>query len=105
MTEKYEVLLSIKAKEDLKSIVFYIKNNLNEPSIAKKYAKVIKEEIISLSYFPQRNAIIDEETIKNLKMRKIVVKNYITFYRMNEENNIVSIERILYGASNWINEL
>ena len=105
MTEKYEVLLSIKAKEDLKSIVFYIKNNLREPSIAKKYAKVIKEEIISLSYFPQRNAIIDEETIKNLKMRKIAVKNYIIFYRINEENNIVSIERILYGASNWINEL
>ena len=105
MTEKYEVLLSIKAKEDLKNIVFYIRNNLKEPSIAKKYAKVIKEEIISLSYFPQRNTIIDEEAIKNLKMRKIVVKNYIIFYRINEENNIVSIERILYGASNWINEL
>lgn len=105
MTEKYKVLLSIKAKEDLKSIVFYIKNNLKEPSIARKYAKVIQEEITSLSYFPQRNAIINDETIINLKIRKIVVKNYIIFYKINEENNIVNIERILYGASNWINEL
>ena len=42
MAEKYKVLLSTKAKEDLKNIVFYIKNNLKEPSIASKYAKIIK---------------------------------------------------------------
>ena len=29
MDEKYEIKLSIKAKDDLKSIVLYIKNNLN----------------------------------------------------------------------------
>ena len=105
MTEKYEVLLSIKAKEDLKSIVFYINNNLKEPAIAKKYAKIIKEEIMSLSYFPQRNAIITEESLKNLQIRKIVVKNYIIFYKVNEESSVVNIERILYGASNWMDEL
>ena len=75
MAEDYEVILSIKAKEDL------------------------------LSYFPQRNAIIDNNIIKELKIRKLVIKNYIVFYRINEETNIVNIERILYGASNWINEL
>ncbi len=105
MTGKYEVVLSIKAKDDLKGIIFYIKNYLKEPSIARKYAKIIKEEITSLNYFPQRNAIINDDAIANLKIRKIVVKNYIIFYRVSEENNIVSIERILYGASNWINEL
>ena len=45
MIEKFKVLLSIKAKEDLKDIVFYIKNNLKEPAIACKYAKMIKDEI------------------------------------------------------------
>ena len=105
MTEKYEVLLSIKAKEDLKNIAFYIKNNLKEPAIASKYTKMIKNEIKTLSYFPQRNAIINEDTIVDLRIRKTTIKNYIIFYRINDENNIVSIERILYSASNWINEL
>lgn len=36
MDEKYKINLSIKAKDDLKSIVLYIKNNLNEPAIANK---------------------------------------------------------------------
>lgn len=48
MSEKYRIELSIKAKNDIKSIVLYIKNNLNEPSIANKYAKMIKEEIKTL---------------------------------------------------------
>ena len=105
MDEKYEIKLSIKAKDDLKSIVLYIKNNLNEPAIANKYAKIIWEEIQALEYSPQKFAIIDDSSVKDLNFRKLIIKNYIAFYRINEENKIVNVERILYGASNWINEL
>ena len=105
MAEKYKVLLSTKAKEDLKNIVFYIKNNLKEPSIASKYAKIIKDEIKKLGYLPQKNAIIDDDIIIDLKIRKLIIKKYIVFYRINEKNNIVNVERILYSASNWLNEL
>ena len=105
MDEKYEIKLSIKAKDDLKSIVLYIKNNLNEPAIAKKYSKIIREEIQTLEYSPQKFAIIDDNSIKDLNFRKLIIKNYIAFYRVNEESRVVNVERILYGASNWINEL
>lgn len=105
MDEKYEIKLSIKAKDDLKSIVLYIKNNLNEPAIANKYAKIIREEIQTLGYYPQKFAVIDDSSVKDLNFRKLIIKNYIAFYRVKEENKIVNVERILYGASNWINEL
>ena len=105
MDEKYEIKLSIKAKDDLKSIVLYIKNNLNEPAIANKYAKIIREEIKTLEYSPQKFAVIDDRSVKDLNFRKLIIKNYIAFYRVNEENKVVNVERILYGASNWINEL
>ena len=102
MSEKYDVKLSIKAKDDLKRIVLYIKNELNEPSIANKYANMIRNEIKTLEYSPQKFAIIDDDAIKDLNIRKLIIKNYIVFYRVNENKNIVNIERILYGASNWI---
>ena len=105
MDEKYKINLSIKAKDDLKSIVLYIKNNLNEPAIANKYAKIIREEIQTLGYSPQKFAVIDDSSVKDLNIRKLIVKNYIAFYRVNEENKVVNVERILYGSSNWINEL
>lgn len=105
MSEKYKIELSIKAKEDIKSIVLYIKNNLNEPSIASKYAITIKEEIKTLEYSPKKFAITDEDSIKDLNIRKLNIKNYIAFYRVNEKEKVVNIERILYGASDWINKL
>ena len=105
MEKGYKIKLSIKARDDLKSIILYIKNNLKEPSIAKKYAQIIRDEIQTLEYAPQKFAVIDDVSIKDLNIRKLIIKNYIAFYRINEENKIVSVERILYGASNWINEL
>lgn len=105
MSEKYRIELSIKAKNDIKSIVLYIKNNLNEPSIANKYAKMIKEEIKKLEYSPKKFAIIDGDTIKDLKIRKLNIRNYLAFYRVNEEEKVVNVERILYGSSDWINKL
>ena len=58
-----------------------------------------------MEYSPQKFAIIDDSSVKDLNFRKLIIKNYIAFYRINEENKIVNVERILYGASNWINEL
>ena len=104
MDNKYKVKLSMKAKEDFKGIVLYIKNQLKEPVIAKNYATIIKEEINKLEYYPAKFAIIDD-SIKDLGIRKLNIKNYIVFYRVIEEDKVVSVERILYGASNWINKL
>ena len=105
MSEKYNVILSIKAEKDLTSIVSYIKDDLKEPNIAKKYAKILRTEIESLEYFPQKYSIIDNEKIKDLNMRKHIIKNYIAFYRINEEKKTVNVDRIIYGASDWINKL
>ena len=105
MQERYEVKISGKAKDDLKYIVTYIYETLNEPTIAKKYAKIIKEKIKTLEYFPQKYGIIDDDPIFDLKIRKLIIKNYIAFYRINENKKIVTIERIIYGRADWISKL
>ena len=105
MSEKYDVKLSIEAEKDLQNIIIYIKDKLKEPMIAERYAHLMKNEIESLEYNPQRYAIIDNKKIKDLKVRKLIIKNYIAFYRVNEEKNLVNVERILYGASNWMSKL
>ena len=96
--EEYKVELSIQAKEDYKSIIRYIKYKLLEPNIAERYAELIKNEINTF-------AIIDYDMIKKYKFRKLIIKNYIAFYRVNEDEKIVNVERILYGATDWKNKL
>ena len=105
MSKKYDVKLSIEAEKDLQGISIYIKDKLKEPIIAKKHAHIMKKEIKSLEYFPERYAIIDNKKIKELGIRKLIIKNYIAFYRINEDKKIVNVERILYGASDWMYEL
>lgn len=103
--EKYKIQLSIKAKNDYKKIINYLKNKLLEPSIANRYAELINSEIKSLEHMPQKYAIIDDDIAKKLEIRKLFIKNYIAFYRINEKEKIVEVYRILYGASNWIRKL
>ena len=103
--EKYKVLLSMQAKNDYKEIINYIKYELLEPAIAEKYANLIKNELTSLEYQPNKFLIINYEVIKKYQFRKLVIKNYIAFYRINDKDKVVNVERILYGASDWKNKL
>ena len=93
---KYKVKLSIQAKNDYKKIIHYIKYELLEPTIAEKYANLIRDELTSLEYQPNKFSIIDHDLIE---------KYYIAFYRINDKDKIVNVERILYNASNWLDKL
>lgn len=79
----------------------YIKYNLQEPVIAKKMIAKIREKINKLKDNPTIYAIIKDEIIKKREIRKIKVNNYIVFYRVEENNKIVEIVRIMYGRRNW----
>ena len=103
--EKYKIQLSIRAKNDYKKIIIYLKNELLEPSIANKYAELIKSELKTLEHSPERYAIIDDDSIKELEFRKLIVKNYIAVYKINKKEKIVEVHRILYGTCNWIEKI
>ena len=98
--KKYNIEYSMEAKQDLIDIKRYIKYNLQEPNTAQKLITKIKKEIDSLKDNPEMYSIIDDDIIKRFKIRKLVVDNYIVFYRINDEN--VQIVRVMYGRRNWI---
>lgn len=71
--EEYKVKLSNQAKEDYKGIIRYIRYELLETNIAKRYAELIKKEINTLKYNPQKFAIIDYDIIVRYRFRKIYI--------------------------------
>ena len=101
--KEYNVEYSKEAKQDLIGIKRYIKYNLQEPNTAQKLISKIKMEIDQLKNNPTIYAIIEDELIRKLEIRKLIVNNYIVFYRIKNEN--VQIVRIMYGRRNWINLL
>ncbi len=101
--KKYNIEYSKEAKEDLIRIKQYIKYNLQEPETANKLISKIRMSIKTLKDIPEIQAIIDDDIIRKLEIRKLIVDNYIVFYRI--KNDSIEIVRIMYGRRNWINLL
>lgn len=102
MIINYKTEFSKDAKQDLKEIYSYIKYNLQEPNIAKKLIIQMRKEVNKLKDNPQIYPIIDDDFIKKLEIRKIIVKNYIIFFKIDELAKSVQIVRIMYGRRNWM---
>jgi len=100
---KYSIKYSEDAKQDLIEIKRYIKYNLKEPNTAEKNVSKIKETIKKLKDSADIYKIIDDDFIKKLEIRKIMIDNYIIFYRIKDET--VEIVRIMNQRRNWLNLL
>ena len=98
--KKYNIEYSKDARQDLINIKKYIKYNLQEHNIAQKLIMKIKSEVEKLRNNPKIYTIIDDDIIKKLEIRKIIIDNYIVFYRINNES--IQIVRIMYGRRNWM---
>lgn len=101
--KKYNIEYSKESKEDLIGIKQYIKYNLQESEIANKLISNIRKSIKTLKDNPEIYTIIDDDMIRKLEIRKLIVDNYIVFYRIKDDS--IEIVRIMYGRRNWINLL
>lgn len=101
--KKYNIEYSKESKQDLIGIKQYIKYNLQEPETAQKLISKIRKEINGLKSNPEIYSIIDDDIIKRQEIRKLIVDNYIVFYRV--KNDDIEIARVMYGRKNWINLL
>ena len=101
--KKYNIEYSKESKEDLIGIKQYIKYKLQEPETANKLISKIRKSIKTLKDNPEIYTIIDDDIIRKLEIRKLIIDNYIVFYKIKNES--IEIVRIMYGRRNWINLL
>jgi len=89
------------AKQDMTDIAQYISIELHNPTAAMVLADSLIEAAGMLTEFPYINAI--HQTLKPLKheYRKQIVKNYIMFYWIEEENKLVTIARVIYARRDY----
>lgn len=99
--DTYKIRLTIKAKNDYKKIIYYIKFNLNEPKIAEKYAILIKDKINTLESYPHKYEVIKSKLVKQGDIRKLIINNYIVLYKIIDKKKEVVILRILYNSMDW----
>ena len=88
MNQKYDVVWSNIAENDLKNIVEYISDD--SPPNALRIFKRIKQKASSLYTFPERGRIVPELRDQGiLQYRELVVSPWRILYRISEKRVLV----------------
>ena len=93
------------ARDDLYGIGRYIALELLNPLVADRTVEAIQLSVLGLSDMPYRFPLVDDERLAAMGYRKLPIKNYLAFFTIDEETNIVNVERILYARRDWLHML
>ena len=80
----------------------YIANTLHAPEAALRYVRLIRRAIDGLKSFPDRNAAVVQEPWHSLNIKKLIVKNFHIYYRVDMEKQSVYVLNIIYGKRNQL---
>lgn len=101
----YQIKFTPIANEDLDGIYLYISEILVSPKAANDLMDSIEASIMKLKDFPYLGSPVTDDILSNRGYRKLIVKNYIVFQLIDEEEKQVVIMRVLYGAQQYENLL
>jgi len=102
---KYKIAVSEPAENDLRDIVRYISSQLSAPMTALKMMDAFEEAIARLANMPKGYPLVSDERLNAMNYRKLIVKNYIIFFTIDDPSKSVNVERILYARRDWLHIL
>lgn len=98
----YKVFISELANEDLENIVSYIAIKLSSPNAATTFLNEVSKCYEHLKTNPFMYEKCRDYKLQKDGYRRVVIKNYVLIYKVNEEAKVVNIYRFFYGARNYI---
>lgn len=98
----YTVKLTTQAIEQINETVQYLSKVLAEPKAALKWADTLQYEIAKLDYMPSRHLLAEEELWHTKGIRRLLVKNFLVYYLIDEEKKIVWVTAIIYEKRDQI---
>ena len=99
MESNYILHIYPSAQLDFDKIFAYIYNDLSNPKAALDLIDDFRKSFNNLRYFPESNHLVNNEYVKDKSLRKLLIKNYIAFYRIRGYE--IQVVRVLYGMSNY----
>ena len=105
MGNKYEIQVTRQALEQMREIAHYISYDLMAPEAADNLLDDLKASILKLSVLPKKYPLIEEEPWRSEGVRKIVVKNFLVYYWIDEEYNKVQVTAVIYSKRDQIKQL
>jgi plasmid stabilization system protein ParE len=102
---KYRVEISEPAENDLRDIVRYIAAQLSAPMTALKMMQRMEDAIAELEHMPKSYPPVLDDRLQAAGYRKLIIKNHIVFFTIDEGKKTVNVERVLYARRDWLHLL
>ena len=97
----YMIHITATAERDIIRAADYIEYTLKNPTAAEHLLDVATEQINSLADMPEKFHLVDDPVLASWGIRFIIVNNYLAFYTIDTEKQLVFVVRFLYQKSNW----
>ncbi len=93
----YNYLITAHAEKDFEDIMDYISVELHNPTAAQNLGRKIFEAIDNVCAFPQSGTVVVNAGIADNTVRRLVIDNYLMYYKPLDSDNLLYILRIVYG--------
>jgi len=102
MDDFYKVIYTKDADRDSDDIFIYLYAQSVSQRRAFRFVAALRAEISRcLSFRPQGYRLVDDDVLAAKGLHKLIVKNYLAFFTVDEENNTAYVERIIHGRRDW----
>ena len=101
----YFVNITDIAEEDITSTVKYISHELKAPIAANNLLDEIEKHEEILRHTPNIYPRVPDEYLAEKGLKFVIVKNYLMFFTVNEDEKSVNVVRFLHGRRDWKNIL
>lgn len=96
---KYQLKIFPMARLDMEQIFDYIAVELCNTTAAIGQINDFEKAFENVCTFPESCPYINNEYVKDKSLRKLIINNYIAFYRVKD--NEIQVVRVLYGMRNY----
>jgi plasmid stabilization system protein ParE len=97
----YSVHITDIAEEEILTTVIYIADVLKAPIAANNLLDEIEKYENILETTPNIFSFVPDKYLRVKGVKYVMVKNYMMFYTINEDDKTVDVIRFLYGRRDW----
>ena len=101
----YSVHITDIAEKEILDTINYIADVLKAPIAANNLLDEIEKYENILGNTPGIFSFVPDEYLRTRGIKYVLVKKYMMFYTVNEDENRVDVIRFLYGRKDWKNIL
>ena len=97
ISDRYNYVLTEIAEADIDEAFDYIANEPVNPDAASAFADKPEEKLEEIYKTPKAGRPIHNPYLKRDDVRRVLVKNYITYYLIDEEKENIVVLRVVYN--------